>query len=119
MDAAEIAKRIEADRREWLSCDDFSFEIRRPANIDLIRLRDGCKTSAELNYRVAVHGIKDWKGIQLKHLFEGGDEEAADFDPALVDLFLSENMSIATAVAKRLFELFAERKAKEDTEKKA
>ena len=119
MDAAEIARRIEAERREWFECEGFRFQLRRPTNIDLIRLRDGCKNSAELNYKVATHGIKDWEGIKLCNLLEDGDNSLVPFDATLVDPLLANNMKIATAVAVRLFELFAERKAKEDAEKKA
>lgn len=120
MNAAEIAKRIEAERREWFDAEGFSFELRRPTSIDLIRLRDGCKTSAELNYKVAVHGIKDWRGVKLDDLLEeGGDSEEVPFDEILVDPLLSSNMALAIKISGRLFEMAADRKAREDSEKKA
>lgn len=69
----------------------FTFTIRRPTEMELIRLRSGESRSIELNLDIVQSHVIGWAGVLESDIVADGASDAVPFDPDLYRIWIEEH----------------------------
>jgi len=103
-EASILLKRTHAAREGWLELDSTKkLKLRRPTEVELVRLRRGAADGIELGLEVIESSAVDWEGFREADFVPSGSDDAVAFDRALYREWVGDRPHLWQAISDRLF----------------
>lgn len=103
MAASPLLARLIAARESWIECGRLGFKLRRPTEMELIRMRRGDRI--ELGLDAIRRCVADWKGVTEADLIPSGGDAAVPFDGELYGAWIEDHPELWQPISDRLYDL--------------
>jgi hypothetical protein len=120
MDLQAIKARMREAREKWVDAAGFGFLVRRPSNLDFMRLAARGLDEKQRKIEIVLASVRDWRGITEAVLLGAAADPASPpvaFDSEAFELFIGDHLEIVLELAGAIAELY-QAQAVKDAEKK-
>lgn len=115
MDVAGLRKKVAAARLSWVEYEGLRFQIRRPGQLDFLRLA-GRGIQSGIGLESSLDAVRDWQGVTARHFGEDSDEPVP-FDALLLEDLVNDRGELITFLAGAVSELMSAAEATEAAKK--
>lgn len=98
-----LVKRLLEARQFWVDAGRFRFHVRRPTEMQLMRMRRG--NQIEIGLEIVRDQVIGWEGVTEADLVPAGGGEAVAFDALLYRTWIEDRPDLWQAIADRMFEV--------------
>lgn len=108
MDTRLLAAQLLKSRETKITIGRFTFNIRRPTDMELMRLRAGESNSINVNLELIRSHITGWSGVLESDIVSGESSDPVPFDMNLYQMWIEERSELWEPLIKGFTSAIAE-----------